>query len=373
MLSILLQTYMVYIILFLIMWVLCADAVRSRNWNRVLLALLAYAVVFGVRYGVGVDSLSYMDMYEMGFTKAQEEDIEIGYKVINNVFSGLGLHYSFLFAFLAFTQLFCIFSMERKNPAIWPFLTFVFMIGCYWLTFSNGIRQIMAFCLFAYSIPYLHKKQYWEVVLLWVLAFLFHKSAVLLIPLYLVLIFTKEWVSNIWIQLGLMSAAFMLSMGESFSTLVAQFDTIIGFVGYDNYLDNTYADKFYDSIELGVGFYVNFLINVIIIAFSKKVKAMYSNSWYPRIYNLYFVGVIFGYLVLGSQILGRVNYYFAYFGIIVAAHTLRYLYSRRKTFYYALVGLYCFVLVGTLRSAEYNTSMFYTFWQKDIYVAPKEK
>ena len=52
---IVLQTYLIYILLFILMLYLAKRASERNEWGWMLLAILVYSVVFGVRYGVGVE------------------------------------------------------------------------------------------------------------------------------------------------------------------------------------------------------------------------------------------------------------------------------------------------------------------------------
>lgn len=134
---------------------------------------------------------------------------------------------------------------------------------------------------------------------------------------------------------------------------------------YDHYLERAdLEDMVEKKVSKGIGFYGILITDLILVAYSNKVKKYFLyDSYYNRIYNLFFIGVLIRYAFLTSLLIQRVNYYFYFFRFIIAAYTLLYAKNHNKFIFIALVLLILLYFIGTLSSMEINTSLYKFFWQ----------
>lgn len=363
-----LQTILVYSLLFFVMYVLCYYASKQNKWWAVVVALIIYSIIFGLRYGVGVDFFGYLNIYEKfrlsGGDILLREDFEEGFLFIIKQLGYRNIHYGWFFGIIAFLQIFLVFYSVKKDKYIYPFLVITFFLGCSWLNFANGLRQILVMCLFFVSLRYATNKQFIWYYLFLCLAVLFHTSAIVLFLIYPLLWFKEEWFSNIKLQMFLLVLSLCLMRFDIILYLVDYIERGAILLGYDSFFEKRYADRVLrEHISLGIGFYINLFIDIICIIFSTEVKHWFRHRFIVYIYNLYFVGTLLFYIFINSAIIGRLNYYFYGFRFLFAAYVLYYLFYKRREFFYILLALFFLTYVAVLYRAESNTAMYLFNWQ----------
>ena len=343
----------------------------NNSLNPILFALIVYSVIFGLRYGVGTDHLSYLEAYNEASNGTAENNIEIGFAMITNTMARIGLPSFIYFTILAFIPVFLVYKSEENTKVLYRHLSFVFVFGCIWLTYNNGLRQVVAFAIWVYSLQYIIKKKAIIYFILILLAMSFHKSAAILLLIYFIYHFTrKEWFSNVWKQIGCVIIAVVLGQLNFPQKISAFIDRVLITTGYGTYLDDYYHQMVVkENIEsIGVGFIIILLINITNIIYSEKVKLTVNDSKITFIYNLYFIGVIVFYLFNSSLIISRINMYFYGFSFIFSAYVLYYLkISGNQIPLKSLVALYMLLFVGYLYRMFDNDSAFYFIWQEDLY------
>lgn len=180
-------------------------AVKSRQemLNTVLLAGI-FAVLFALsalRIGIGNDYWVYRDNFLHIISGDTEVSFEIGFKALVKVLQGLFGYdnYRIVFAVMAFlTNLFFIKGLF--DSADWFAMSFfLFMAnGFYFMSFSN-VRYYFVMAVCTYAMKFLFEKDYVRFVFWIVFAAFFHKSVLLVIPVYL-LAYNLKWSKrNIWL------------------------------------------------------------------------------------------------------------------------------------------------------------------------------
>lgn len=374
-----LQTYFIYLLLFVVMLFLAKRASERNEWFWMILAILLYAIVFGLRYGVGVDHLAYLaDYMRYGLAASgQYDDTEIGFKFFRDTLAQNDIHFSVYFVIIAFVQLWLVFKAVQKDKFIYPYLVVAFFLGCIWLSYSNGLRQQLAFCFFAYSLLFIENKKLLPIhYLIVLLALSVHNSALLLCIAAPVLLLKSEWFHNVKLQMVMMCIAIVLGELPNMENWIMSTEDNFGFLdefmeetGYDDYYELELGEKmFLKGGTFGIGYYVNLMLNALIVWYSSKVKQFNrQNKVITYMYNFAFLGVVFHYLFISSHIISRLNYYFYGFVYIIGAYTLHYLYHNNRKMFWVMLALYVLVFVGTLHRMYDNTSAFYFFWQEDLY------
>ena len=360
------STIFIYTLTFISLYFSCLLAKNKRNWKYAFIGIAIYAIIFGCRYGVGVDFFSYLSDYEQARNLMLSNNInyEVGFAFIMTILADFYLHPAFFFGLIAFLQLFLIFRSVRKDTWIYTYLAFTFVIGCVWLNFSNGLRQELAFCIFALALSYTDKKQIYAHYALILLAMSMHTSAFLMVIFFPILLYSQEWFKNEKIQLVILAIAFIFGQSGIFENYLSVFETLLEFdtyTNYDTYL--RYEDKLYSEVSIGLGFYITLLINFITVAFSSKAKKMLDNKNFTIMYNFYFIGTILRYAFLQSHLIQRVNYYFYGFHFIITAYIIYYLYKNKmqKTLL-LMISLYLLTFIATMLKMEGNTAMFRFYW-----------
>src|SRR5690554_5645859 len=163
--------------------------------------LFLFAIVFGMRYNVGVDHLNYVYGYLNNIYIGKEEYLFF-------FFSDLGwhfnLHYTVYFGILAFIQVFFFFYAFKDERYLYPFLIFFLFANGEILSWMNIIRVGIAMVIWIFSIRFIHERKVILYLLWCIVALLFHKSAIILVALYPALRNGKDYIRSIPLQLLLL-------------------------------------------------------------------------------------------------------------------------------------------------------------------------
>lgn len=79
------------------MYILCLQAKQENKWKFVVVAVTIYAIVFGLRYGAGVDFYGSPHSYNDMLVGKEVRNLEIGFTALMKVLSALNLHSLFFF------------------------------------------------------------------------------------------------------------------------------------------------------------------------------------------------------------------------------------------------------------------------------------
>lgn len=369
------QSIMVYLSLSCVMvWLSSLRKDGKIQYIPILMALVLYSIIMGIRYGVGIDHLTYKYIYEECLMQGDIfslPNLEPGFQFMVKQISSLGLHYSFFFTIIAFLQIFLVFYSVKDTPSIYPYLTFTFMFSCVWFSYANGMRQQLAFCIFSYSMLCLfHKKIIWHYFFI-LLAALIHKSAIILVVFYPLFIVRKEWIKSVKLQYILLAGSlFLMSMNIVFDVIgvIEKYLSAANFyVGYLDTTDKSKLEFLSRDTNFGVGFILMLAINIGIIYYSNEIKREFKDTWVPAIYNLYFFGMLWHYIFTQSLMFNRIAYYFYGFNFIIGAYTLFFLYQKKRKHFWGLARLYALVFLGNISHVGTGNITYIFFWQDYLY------
>ena len=118
---IIIQSIFIYLFVGLVLYVGSKKAsIKDKPWP-IFIAIAIYAIVFGLRYGVGYDTNSYIESYyDYGKGNIYKE-VEPGFLFINQFLYSLGLPSWFFLMVIAFLQLGLIYFAYRKDKNVIPF------------------------------------------------------------------------------------------------------------------------------------------------------------------------------------------------------------------------------------------------------------
>ena len=298
---------------FLLLAVSAASYIYSKAKDINVLALsrvCAFVLMFipaALRYGIGTDYLHYTAIFK-DIVRSPEERVEYGFYLLNLIFNKAGFDVQWVFGIMSFLTLFFLFrSVPRKS--------FYFIIPFYYMMLYtasyNIVRQSIVVCMAYYAYRLFEKRWIKRALLCVAAAMLFHRSAVLYIALFLLLLFFK-------IRKGTAIVIFFLIL-----IVMRYINLIIGFI--------LQRVVFYTI-------YANYITNA----------SATNNSWYATIsrymiFMILFLCYIFSY-VLGQNILifGRLanGFSFAWFPLIHYTNS-----HRAKCTKLVLAVLFCWALV----------------------------
>lgn len=273
-----------------------------------------YSIVLGLRYNVGTDYMAYMDIYNMQYF----DDVEWGYALINKILYNIGLPFPAIFIFVAFFQILLFLKgVEKINAKYLPYTVFFYFTTLYIFLSLNVLRQCLVFSIFVYSINYITDKKLIKYALTILLASTIHKSALILLPLCLII--NNDWLlRHRFIQIGCYIVTFVFSL-IFHDFIVSNSQLFFAIVGYSDYAES--IDSITEiswSKEGGVGIYFFAMIDLFIIWNITKYKDLIQKNNIVAFYNLYFVGLIFANIV-GGTYFERINIYFQHTRIVIYA------------------------------------------------------
>lgn len=297
------------------------------------LPLLAFAVVFGIRYGVGVDHVNYLDIYLYGYQWRQDEPLFV---MIQNFFALNNFPYPVYFGFLSFLQVSLFFMAFRKEPKLLVWLVvFLFFDGLLG-SWNNIMRAAIAGCIWIFSIDFIVEKRIIPYLVCSLFAVGFHYSSVILVIAYPLFYKGVDFFGKVKLQYILLAIAFIVRF--SFSRFAGLFETIINMfssisVKYEYYTAEKILQGGKEALQTGtsLAFYFVILVNIVIIAYSHKMHEYFNSRKFNVVYNIYFIGVLLFYVFpLGFVSLTRPFRYFYFFRSIMLAYFALYLFENRK-------------------------------------------
>lgn len=375
------QTVIVYTLLALLMSY-CAlrstsPSKQAKLWGS--LPILLFTLVFGLRYGVGVDYNNYVEIYEETqntYSSLRElienERYELGFSIILYVCHFLEAPVYVLFSILAFIQIFLIYKTFNEENNILPYVYAVLIFsGLCMYSFMNIIRHEIAFCIFLFSIKYIRDNKLLKYLICCLLALTFHKSAILLFPLYFLWIRRKSIFNKPAIEVLFVLICFLGSFVTQWQNILHIFDNAIIMLGYEDYIER--ADEMVVNSKIGITRILNLAATIVIILNSRKIKSFFNSSLLNIIYDLFIIGTCMSYLFIGSMMLGRIIVYFSHTHFVIWAYALSYLYQTRK---HSLVQLTSYITIifslfitysSFIYNCKNNTGAYVSYFQTDLH------
>ena len=293
---------------------------RRQGLNTLCL-LAIFSVLFilsALRMEVGNDYETYVDTIHEIYVG--------GYVVTEPLFNAVvkilcelsgGENYILVFGFFAFVTIWIFLKVLYEQTEDFPMAFFLFMtLGIYFRTF-NTVRYYFVLALTLYSFRYVLKKEYVKFILLILLAAFFHKSVLVVIPVYLIANMKwKKWFGMV------------LTAGAAGMLLCQDFIMKIALELYPSYKDTIFLET-----ETGLsGNLMSILRCVAIFVFAAicykdSVENQEENQFY---FKLNFLAILL--YLCGSflPLVGRIGYYLITSHILFVPEILRGIQSDRK-------------------------------------------
>jgi hypothetical protein len=358
---------------------------QSPFWNfKTIFPLFIFSVVFGIRYDVGVDHLNYLEGYLWGDYVSKNDLL---FNLLSDIGWKLNIHFSIYFGFIAFIQIFFFFYAFKNEKYLYPYLVFFLFSNGEWFFWMNGIRQALAMCIWIFSIKYIEEKKNIKYLICWIVALLFHKSAIILLLIYPVLRNGKDYFKSITFQLILIAASFVfqvifIDVIFRFEPFVEYYMNLLGGEMYRSYDLEGLLGSYRESSGTGLVYVFRLSFNIIIVLFSNKIKQFYNSKRFNIIYFIFIIGLLTFYMFpIGYISITRPFRYFYIFQSIMYAHFLYYLYrvklkkstlgSTYTLMYYSLIVIFLVVFYTSIILSSEEASYWYqTFFEQKNIVFP---
>lgn len=308
------------------------------SWE-ILLSLFIFAVVAGARYHTGYDHAMYLDQY-LYLQKTGDfsrHNFEYGFEWISKVFACCHIHYFFYFAFWALLQIGFLYYGLRNHKHLLCWVGLGIMCGSYFLGWMNSVRQSVVVCLFVAIIPLIMNRKFLIYFWVVVLAAFIHKSALLLLPLYLLAYCCiEEKVYNRYVLIGVLAGSVIFGMvfGAIHWEKYLSNNILLDLTGYSNYSnlnDPNVAGKF-RILNWGPSRITILFSNVLMIWFYPQLKLHFKNDkLLPYFFILAFIGMCLSNLLMNtSHFILRPVEYFTIFYLIIGSYLISYFFNTKK-------------------------------------------
>lgn len=276
----------------------------AKNENTRWSLKISFVLIFlflALRYNFGNDYEKYLNRFiEIGSLGRIDfwEEFEPGWTLLNWLFQPLGF-----FAMTAVLALFnCViyyrFLVKHVPVSYYWFAVFLYIFyPDFMLVHSSAMRQSIAITIFIFSLDYLYKKDAIRYFLCIGLASLFHFTALILIPVYL-LTFLNQKLSKIYCIIFVFIYVLLFIFGQYLSNYV------IPLVG-------VFSEKyeFYQNagvVNTGFGFIYYSALLVLLLYFER-----FQHLKIALFFRIAIIGFLFMPLTLIIEMISRLGMYFA--------------------------------------------------------------
>ncbi len=360
---------MFYLIVFFILLSLSLLNLQytDRLSRQVLLPVTALILiaVAGLRYETGGDWDTYTKFYK-SFPYLSEiitnpsllfkQHLEKGFVLLCSLVKSLGGTIQHLFFIVTFINISLIASILPKYTKYPVIALFCYYCILYFNLEMIYIRQATAVALSFYALQFVHSRKVWQYLALVLIACLFHRMAIIMLPLYFLL--DKQLPS--WVYLTIVGCgALLMILGVPWIKTV--FLTIANWLG-DSYADKAefYTEKalFATSRRLSIGFWLNLALLGCIMFFHGKIK---TNTYGTIMLNMFALSlVIYYYCYELVEVSNRLRLFFN-IGIIALLPMLLEIFPlfKDRIIAFAVISLYCFsfsrgIFTEAPEAAAYN-------------------
>ena len=257
------------------------------------LIIILMSVFYGIRYEVGRDFNSYMDMYYKP-PGVEFGRIEFLYELLMKIFRFFNTPFWTFSIFVGIMIFVLIYLISKDNNIDYNVTILLFIITGSLFTSFNLVRQTLAGLIIMYALKYVYRKDLFKYLMLCIIATQFHKTTIIFLPFY----FIQK------IRLTVSNSCILLVVGLFLyftNFLKITIDLIFHLVplSYVNYIGGTF--DYNVNPGLGVLFFI--LMNVIMILYKDNILENHP-SMRPYLY-VYIIGYSAGLITLQSFIFAR--------------------------------------------------------------------
>lgn len=324
---------------------------------EIILSILLFSIVAGLRYNTGVDHLSYLEDYNFirqGYPPHHDYEKLFAYFI--SYFAKSNVHYSIFFGLCAMLQISFTYSFFKDKKALLPYVGLYIMTGPLFLSWMNGIRQGIVCCLFLLMITLAVKRKFILYILIVLLSSLIHKSSLLLAPLYFITYLPIKIFNNKWCLLIILGLSILLGLSPFWISEISNFQMVVERLGYSEYsenFNNIISSENFRQTSFGPGRILLLTLSLYLIYLAPKVLSFYNNKTIDASFILFFIGQCLYNLFLNtSHIFLRPISYFTIFTVVILPATLYYLKRvKQKRQYKLLLLLSCSYIIYVVLKA----------------------
>lgn len=273
-------TYILYnIILFSnIAFLFLAEKIKHHKYIFLALSFLIIFFPAAIRYNIGADYFSYVDIFNEIKFSPEGYHKELGFLWINQALIYLNLGPQSLFVLTSFIiYIFTYLSFPPKNKLLFSFI----FITTFYLVSFNLIRTAIVYSisLVIFSNIYFKKNNCILNTLLFIFGFLIHKSILLILAIPIIsflipnkLIKNKAFIISIYVIILIL----FFNRNEMISLIMSS--DLIKDMGYSKYINSVYLSQ--TKINTGIGIILSVIPFIWITMFSRQLITFNSKNKY---------------------------------------------------------------------------------------------
>lgn len=333
------------------------------SWE-IVLSVLLFSIVAGARYHTGYDHAMYLDQY-LNLQQTGDfsrHNFEYGFEGISRLFAFFDIHYFFYFAFWALLQIGLLYFGLRNHKHLLCWVGLGIMLGPYFVNWMNSMRQSVVVCAFVALIPLIRDRKFVTYAIIVVLCAFIHKSALMLLPVFLICFvkFTDKIPSR-WVLLTVFAAFVIIGAFPFWIKYVSNYEWFLNLTGYENYynLDDPNVKGTLRMINWGPIRLLGLLSDVAMIWFYPDIKKHFSEDrLLPLFFTMALIGVCLSNLLMNTtHFILRPVEYFLIFELIITAYILCYLIKVKKIWMLVLVSVlnFSYIYIAVVKAVYYPT------------------
>lgn len=306
-------------------------------WFSIILA----SIIIGLRWNVNEDWDGYYDLFQNSVAGELElERIELLPRYFIIIIKALGLPYYSFFIIMASLQF--VFLMLTANcgfKILLPWFLFFYFYSLFPLSMIIT-RQVVALTIVLYAYTFIHKKKLIPYLCLIALAFCFHRTALLCLPLYWITPFFK--LKSVFFQI--LIVCFFIVIGNRLIGFFLSFipADLEGF-RYAHYV----GSEFDYGAKSGLGVIVNYSRYFLIILYSNQLRERYEKYGFSVFFALLFLEACTYSAFKDDLVFSRVEMYFSIADIVTSSCLLHYLLTgkqQKKIIYLGVISVLSLML-----------------------------
>ncbi|MDV3429594.1 MAG: EpsG family protein [Bacillota bacterium] len=258
-----------YICVFTISALLISRSTKEHSSLYALLGISILIIVSGLRYGVGTDFFTYMKEFDRIKLISWQDVLsvknlfnEFGFKLLMKSTSGYRDIKVFLGLITALTLVPLYIALKNQYSEINIGLAFYFFLFIYFPSSFNILRQYIAVAVTFYALKFVFDKNLYKYIICVFIAFLFHKSAFIALPIY----FLWDKKSNSVIKGFKLAIVIIIFIFATYN-----YQTIISLISTNNVFENYAGFSISNTTGSNRDFYIHILIMLLILLISKRL------------------------------------------------------------------------------------------------------
>lgn len=304
------------------------EATVANTLSQYGIPTIAFTLILGLRYNVGVDYLSYENIYNSQTNQFILQHTEPLYTLLSFILHQADIPYYGLTCAIS-----CIFFiLFIKSFSDYPYLKnwgifFLFVTGILFV-FLNVQRQAIAFCIFFYSIRYIHKQSFLKYFFCILLSMGFHYSAILLLPLYFFGKIKTCFIDKLSVQLFLY--VFIVILRTKLEILLIQIALLFAPAKYAGYGERLLSWRV--DLGSGIGIILSHgidLLTIILLNIIHKQQTQKS-TYLILIQRIWLIGVYLELIFESNMVLSRISLYMTPLKIVLLSYIFHHITNTWK-------------------------------------------